>query len=64
MTMLEKLKLQEVYNGMKLGVRFEFTAPNTPQQNGVTERKFATLYGRGRAILNKAGFTCRMRKAA
>ena len=58
----ENLKLQEACNRMKLGVQFEFTAPNTPQQNGVTERKFATLYGRGRAILNKAGFTRRMRK--
>ena len=27
-------------------IKFEFTAPNTPQQNGMIERKFATLYGK------------------
>jgi hypothetical protein len=25
-------------------VQFEYTAPDTPQQNGRVERKFATLY--------------------
>ena len=34
-----------------LGVSFEMTAPSTPQQNGKVERKFATLYGRMRAML-------------
>ena len=34
-----------------LGVTFEMTAPSTPQQNGKVERKFATLYGRMRAML-------------
>ena len=27
-----------------------------PQQNGIVKRKFATLYGRGKVLLNKAGF--------
>ena len=35
-------------------VQFEFTAPDTPQQNGRVERKFATLDGRVRAMLNRA----------
>ena len=35
-------------------VQFEFTAPDTPQQNGRVERKFATLYGRVRSMLNRA----------
>jgi hypothetical protein len=35
-------------------LQFEFTAPDTPQQNGCVERKFATLYGRVRAMLNRA----------
>jgi hypothetical protein len=26
-------------------IQFEYTAPDTPQQNGRIERKFATLYG-------------------
>ena len=37
-----------------LGLIFEYTAPNTPQQNGRVERKFQTLFGRVRAML--AGF--------
>lgn len=32
----------------------EFTAPYTPQQNGVVERKFATLYSKIRAMLIRA----------
>ncbi len=38
---LEKLCKQE-----GLGIKFEYTAPGTPQQNGQVERKFQTLYGR------------------
>ena len=38
-----------------LNVEFEFTAPRTPQHNGKVERKFATLYGRLRAMLDEAG---------
>jgi transposase InsO family protein len=37
-------------------IKFEYTAPNTPQQNGKIERKFATLYGKIRSVLNAAGF--------
>ena len=37
-----------------LGIIFEYTAPNTPQQNGRVERAFATLYGRVRSMLNSA----------
>ena len=36
-------------------VKFEFTSPETPQQNGKVERKFATLWGRVRAMMNSAG---------
>ena len=52
----KNLKLKENCDRLNLGIEFEFTAPNTPQQNGIVERKFATLYGQGRALLNKAGF--------
>ena len=34
---------------------FEFTAPGTPQQNSVVERKIPTLVGRTRAMLIQAG---------
>jgi transposase InsO family protein len=42
-------------------LKFEFTAPGTPQQNGVVERAFATLQGRVRAMMNQAGFTKELR---
>jgi hypothetical protein len=41
--------------------KYEFTAPDSPQQNGKIERKFATLYGRVRAILNRAEITENLR---
>ena len=37
-----------------MGILFEYTAPNTPLQNGRIERAFATLYGRVRSMLNAA----------
>ena len=37
------------------GVAFEFTAPGTPQQNSVAERKIPTLMGRARAMMIQAG---------
>jgi hypothetical protein len=41
--------------------KFEYTAPNTPQQNGKIELEFATLYGKIRFILNAAGFPAFLR---
>jgi hypothetical protein len=35
-------------------IKFEFSGPRTPQINGKAERKFQTLYGRIRAMLNGA----------
>ena len=29
----------------RLGIKFEYAAPGTPQQNGMVERAFMTLYG-------------------
>ena len=46
----ENKKIEEKTNQLGLGIKFEYTAPNTPQQNGVVERKFATLYGRVRTM--------------
>jgi hypothetical protein len=42
-------------------IRFEYTAPGTPKQNGVVERAFPTLLGRVRSMMNQAGFTKEMR---
>jgi hypothetical protein len=36
-------------------IKFEFSGPRTPQQNGKVKRKFQTFYGRIRAMLNHAG---------
>ena len=44
-----------------LNIQFEFTGPNTPQYNGKVERRFATIYGRVRAILNEAKVTTNIR---
>ena len=44
-----------------LGIKFEYTSPNSPQFNGRVERKFATLYSRVRANLNGAKLNMRLR---
>ena len=46
----------------KMKIKFEYTAAATPQQNGRIERKFATLYGRVRAMFISAGIEGRLRK--
>ena len=51
----ENKSLQKECNKENLGVIFEFTAPGTPQQNSVAERRIPTLMGRARAMLIKAG---------
>ena len=47
--------LQKECDKQNLGVIFEFTAPGTPQQNSVVERRIPTLMGRARAMLIQAG---------
>ena len=46
----------------ELGIIFEYTAPGSPQQNGVEERAFVTVMGRARAMINHAGFTMAKRQ--
>jgi hypothetical protein len=53
----ENNKFRDMCIEEKFKIKFEFTAPNTPQQNGIVERAFATLYGRIRAMLNGSGFS-------
>ena len=45
-----------------MGIKFEYTAPGTRQQYGALERAFVTLIGRGRAMMNHAGFTVKKRQ--
>ena len=51
----ENKSLQKACNKENLEVIFEFTAPGTPQQNSVAERRIPTLMGRARAMLIQAG---------
>ena len=53
----ENRKLQKECEKQNLGIIFEFTAPGTPQQNSVVERKIPTLMGRARAMMIEAGFS-------
>jgi hypothetical protein len=41
----------------ELYVQFEYTTPETPQQNGYIKHTFTTLYGKTRAMMNQAEFT-------
>ena len=36
------------------GVKIEYTLPNTPQQNGIVERRFATDLTKANAMLHSA----------
>ena len=51
----ENKSLQKECDNQNLGIIFEFTAPGTPQQNSVAERRIPTLMGRARAMLIQAG---------
>ena len=51
----ENKSLQKECVKQNLGIIFEFTAPGTPQQNSVVERRIPTLMDRARAMLVPAG---------
>ena len=51
----ENRSLQKECDKQNLGIIFEFTAPGTPQQNSIAERRIPTLMGRARAMLIQAG---------
>lgn len=46
----------------ELGIKVEYTAPNTPQQNGVVERAIATIVSRGRAMMIHAGLPIELKE--
>ena len=58
----ENKKLEEKIIESELKIDFEYTPVGTPQHNGVVERAFATLYGRVRAMFNRAGIHDENRK--
>ena len=49
----ENNALAKALNNSPYDIKVEFTSPNTPQQNGMVERAFATLYGKLRATYLK-----------
>ena len=51
----ENVALEKACKQQQLGVTFEFSGPRTPQRNGKVERKFQTLYGKIRAMVNASG---------
>ena len=53
----ENKVLERESDKKELGIISEYTAPGTPQQNGVVERAFVTVMGRARAMMYHAGFT-------
>ena len=50
----KKLKTRTESSDWKLGINFEFTARDTPQQNHLAELGFAIIANRGRALLYRA----------
>ena len=52
----ENKRLPKGMRQTESGNNFEFTAPGTPQQNSVAERKIRALIGRARAMMIQAGF--------
>ena len=53
----ENRSLQNECDKQNLGIIFEFSAPGTPQQNSVVERKIPTSMRRSRAMMLTAGFS-------
>ena len=58
----ENKVLERESDKKELGIILEYTAPGTPQQDGVVERAFVTVMGRARAMMNHAGFTMARRQ--
>ena len=58
----ENKSLQKECDKQNLGIIFKFTAPGTPQQNSVAERRIPTLMGRARAMLIQAGLEAKYKE--
>ena len=54
--------LEKICDQHEICIKFEYTAPGTPQQIGVVERASVTLIGGGRAMINHAGFIVKKRQ--
>ena len=58
----ENTTFEEECINHNMRIKFEYTSPGTPQQNGRIERKFATLYGRVHSMFIAAGIEGQLRK--
>ena len=58
----ENVDFQRACEREGFDLAFEYTATATPQQNGRCERKFQTLYGRVRSMLEGSGIEMPIRK--
>ena len=58
----ENKSSQKECDKQNLGIIFEFTAPGTPQQNSVAERRIPALMGRARAMLIQAGLKAKYKE--
>ena len=52
----ENHSLEKEYRRQGLGIKFKFTAKNTPQHNSQVERSFATLFGKIQAMMRAVDF--------
>jgi hypothetical protein len=57
----ENLTIKNDSEIKSFGIKFEFSGPRTPQRNGKVEKKFQTLYGRIREMLNGANLEGKLR---
>ena len=60
----EKVKIKDklVTENIK-GIDIEFTSPSTPQQNGIVERGFQSIYNKVRSMCNGAHLDNDLKKA-
>ena len=59
----ENLALKSKINSTpQFNIKFELTPPYTPEHNGTIERKFQTLYGKTRSMLNACHFSISLRE--
>jgi hypothetical protein len=52
----ENKSTQEMFEKEGYGIKCKYTARETPQQNGMVKRAFATLFGRVRALMTNTEF--------
>jgi hypothetical protein len=58
----KNLSLKKLARRLVWIIQFEYTAPGRPQRNERVKQKFATLYGRVRAMMNYAALRDKMQK--